>query len=429
MPELRIGNTSPMSRSCADVLVIGAGVAGLTVALRLARVGVPVDVLEQDRSPAPAGRRSAGTWRRAGVPQANHAHVFSPSCHRILTEQLPDVLGQLLELGARELTVRASDGGERMTLAVRRPMFDWVLRRVAEREPMLRVHNGVSVTGLRRRGEAGGALSGVVVSGGVLGASVAVDATGAVGAAEAWLSTLGNPLGHPMLPTTARRGRDAARVEYFSRDYVLHWPGDPSELNLGAAAGGTFSGYRCRVVPGDNNTFTVTFAVPFDDQHEVDLPRHPAGLGRLAGLAAPEGFEAAAHLVPLVSSWVDSAVAEPLGAVSVLSVPASSGRRMITGPGLPGLISVGDAWCTDDPCNGLGVASALASGLACARMVPDVLAGGEPDVGSIAAAVDEQVVDHTVSPPCGPAQELDGPGVAELTDWVARVTGISAVPV
>ena len=33
----------------------------------------------------------------------------------------------------------------------------------------------------------------------------------------------------------------------------------PGELNLGLAAGGDFGGYSCRVVPADNNTFTVMF--------------------------------------------------------------------------------------------------------------------------------------------------------------------------
>jgi 2-polyprenyl-6-methoxyphenol hydroxylase-like FAD-dependent oxidoreductase len=176
------------------VLVLGAGVAGLTTAIALSRRGIAVDVLERDRPRAPSGRRAAGSWYRDGVPHAGQGHVFSPRCHRLLGEELPDVLAQLVGHGARELRVGRSagrwDGPEAAeagtALAVRRPMFDWILRRVAEREPALRVHNGVAATGLRT---SGGRLSGVLVGDGVLATDFAVDATGAFGPVAGWTTS------------------------------------------------------------------------------------------------------------------------------------------------------------------------------------------------------------------------------------------------
>ena len=403
--------TSLRSCGCADVLVLGAGIAGLAAALGLARAGIPVEVLERDQSPAPAGRRSAGSWRRDGVPQANQGHVFSPGVHRILADQLPDVLDQLIELGARQL-----GNGEQMSLAVRRPVFDWVLRRVAEREPALRVHNGVSVRGLTRRADDGGGLSGVSVLGGVIQAAVAVDGTGVSGATDRWLGELGCPV----MPEPTRRPDQAVVVEYYSRDYALHWPEDPGELNLGTAAGGMLPGYTCTVVPGDNKTFTVTFAVSLPE-----MPQQARPTGSI-GLTTPEGFQAAARLVPMVSGWVDPCVAQPLGAVNVLRPGTSNKRRVPAGNGLPGLIAVGDASSTDAAGRRLGVASALASGLAAARVIPDILAGREPDVGSIAALAEQLAGDGWAGPPHSRMPELDGPSVADIAEASRRLASVPA---
>jgi hypothetical protein len=422
----------------ARVLVLGAGVAGLTTAIALARRGIPVDVLEQDRTPAPRGRREAGGWYRDSVPQAGQGHVFSPHCYRLLADELPDVLARLLELGARELAMGGSGEAagalpaEGFGLAVRRPVFDWVLRRVAEREPGVRVHGGLPATGLQI---SGGQLSGVLVRGGVVATELAVDATGGSGPVSGWLDDLGQRAGSIRLaepredPDTAPA---RAGADHYTRCYALHWRDDPGPLNLGLAAGGEYGGYSCRLVPADNHTFTVTFTVPAGALGDPARPGRPepadptpAGLVEpgLAGLCTPEGFQAAARRLPLIADWVDPGVAEPLTGVTTLTVsPARRGRAEDV-MRLPGLVPVGDALHAGDPSWCSGVAVALASALACARAVR---ARRDTDIAGAEAAAHGAAVWTEVwaeaarvagKAACASAR-LPGPSARDLAVWL-----------
>ncbi|MDT7556664.1 MAG: hypothetical protein QOI68_1134 [Pseudonocardiales bacterium] len=414
--EIPIPRTE-MTMSSSRALVLGAGVAGLTTAIALARRGVPVDVLERDAATAPSGRRGAGSWYRDGAPHAGQGHVFSPKSHQVLADELPDVLRQLLELGAREWSVGPSAGrwdgptsAESGTaLAVRRPVFDWVLRRVAEREPLLRVHSGAAATGLQT---SGGRLSGVRVGRVVVPADFAVDATGAFGPVSSWLDDLGHPrLAEPRAdPDTAPTGAD-----FYTRCYALHWPGEPGELNLGLAAGGDFGDYSCRVVPADNNTFTVMFTVP------AGAP-NGAGESRLAPLSSPDGFQAAASSIPAIADWVDPAAAEPITGVTSLRLPPVRRGGASAVSRLPGLVAVGDALHTGDPVWCSGMAVALASGLACASAVSAARDGETVDV---AARVWDAAADLAAYPACACAR-MSGPSAGDLAEVLA---GSAPVPV
>jgi flavin-dependent dehydrogenase len=399
------------------VVILGAGVAGLTTALALARAGVPVDVLERDVAPAPFGRRSAATWVRDGTPQVQHAHVFGPDCHKLLAAELPDVLSLLLGAGAREFSPSGAAAGAwtGTALAVRRPLFDWVLRRVAEREPGVRVHCGTPGTGLRTDGSR---LTGVVLRGGVLAADVAVDATGGQGQLPRWLADLGYACAHP------EPARTSPPTTYYSRCYSLRWPGELGVLNLGLAAGGDFDGYRCRAVPGDNDAFTVTFGVPADPG--------AAGTGaigassELASLRMPDCFQAAAERVPEVADWVEPGAADQLTGVAVLTdwppVPATSLAGVAA---LPGLVSVGDARGVPDPPAEHGVASAMAHAVACAAAILDSGDGA-------AADLEQRVRDARSDEPALPfprGQSADGPSAHELAAIAESAGGLAPVRV
>ena len=74
----------------ARVVIIGAGIAGLSSALLLARAGHDVVVCERDPAEPPADAESAwSAWPRPGTPQARLGHSFLPGFRRLLASRLP----------------------------------------------------------------------------------------------------------------------------------------------------------------------------------------------------------------------------------------------------------------------------------------------------------------------------------------------------
>src|SRR4029078_13285639 len=113
-------------RGMADILVLGAGLTGLTTAMLLARDGHEVAVLERDAAepqggaPAsaaverdapepPAGvRASAWTgWDRAGVAQFHQLHLMLPRWREVMETEPPGLVDALG--GAGGLTAKARD--------------------------------------------------------------------------------------------------------------------------------------------------------------------------------------------------------------------------------------------------------------------------------------------------------------------------------
>ena len=70
-----------------DVIIVGAGPAGLTLGAALARRRHRVVAVDRDPGPAPDG-----SWRRRGVMQFEQAHGFRPQVRDLL---LADVAGGL----------------------------------------------------------------------------------------------------------------------------------------------------------------------------------------------------------------------------------------------------------------------------------------------------------------------------------------------
>ena len=81
----------------AVVLVLGAGMNGLSTGMLLARDGHAVTVLERDPGPPPGNVWVS--WRRPGVGQFRMLHLTLPRWRREMCECLPEVLAELEDAG------------------------------------------------------------------------------------------------------------------------------------------------------------------------------------------------------------------------------------------------------------------------------------------------------------------------------------------
>ena len=91
------------------VLVIGAGMAGLWVALALAPTGREVVLLDRDPPPPEGGADEAfETWARRGVGQLRHSHAFLARLRLLIRDQHPELLAELHAAGCRDLGLEGS---------------------------------------------------------------------------------------------------------------------------------------------------------------------------------------------------------------------------------------------------------------------------------------------------------------------------------
>ncbi|MEU9059256.1 FAD-dependent oxidoreductase [Streptomyces sp. NPDC048430] len=348
------------------VVVVGGSVAGLAAALALALRGLSVRVLEQAPVP-PEGppEQAAELWRRPTVPQSGHSHVLTSLGVRVLRAHAPQVLDAASEAGARMLDLTralpagADDGVRRpgdeelVALAVRRPVFELVLRQVLRSLPNVRISHGVTVVALRTT-PSGSRVTGLVTGDGEsIPTHAVVDATGRRAASRSWLTAAGlSPAPERTAPT---------QVRAFTRFYRLRSPGTlPGPLNRGNAAGGIWDHYAAVAHLADNDTYALTLGVPTADPETTGM-RHPGP------------FTAVARLSPHLAAWVDPIVGEAISEVRPMTLPPN---KLCCAPDvgagtIAGLYPVGDAACVTDPLFGRGMSLALRHAFLLAELLED----------------------------------------------------------
>jgi 2-polyprenyl-6-methoxyphenol hydroxylase-like FAD-dependent oxidoreductase len=360
----------------ADVVVIGAGVAGLGSALALSRDGHRVTVLERDATPLPADAQHAFWWDRRGAPQVRHSHMFLARLRNLLRDRYPDVREALFAAGATELTVgdmlpvgmdpTPFPGDDDLAMiACRRTTFEWVLRcKVLEQDDVV-FRDGVAVegvlvddgkvVGVRTRTGAGG-------GGGEIRADVVVAANGRRSEFPRWAAEAG--LGQVEEVT------EDTGIVYWSRFYrLLDGAQEPKQEG---PIGGDLGYMKFAVFPGDNGTFSVTLATNNDDEVFRQLRK-------------PELFDSVvARLVP-TAPWVDPAVSEPITPVHPMAKLLNRVRHVVADgvPLVPGLHAVGDASVCTNPLYGRG----CALGLVHATLLADALRAHPDDVVAQALAL------------------------------------------
>jgi len=323
----------------AEILVLGAGLTGLTTAMLLARDGHDVTVLERDSAEPPTGAEASWTaWDRAGVAQFRQLHLMLPRWREVMESELPGVLDALRAAGGLDHNALhhrpvAQTGGwqpgdERFALVTaRRPVLEAAVAAAAAGCPGVQVRRGVAVTGLLTSD--GGAVPqvvGVRTDSGDVRASLVVDAGGRRSAVTRWIADAGG-----RAPVDERA--DCGFV-YYGRHYRGAMPaGVDAMLTHNESV-------SLLTLPGDNGTWGVGITTSSRD-HALRALRHV------------RCWEAAVRCYPATARWID---AEPITGISVMAGIEDRQRQLVvnSAPVVTGLVAVGDAWASTNPSLGRG---------------------------------------------------------------------------
>jgi 2-polyprenyl-6-methoxyphenol hydroxylase-like FAD-dependent oxidoreductase len=355
-----------------QVVVCGAGVAGLGAALLLARAGCTVTVLEADPDGAPADPAAAWEhWSRAGVAQFHQPHVLLARFRQVLATELPDVLDALRAAGCVEVDPLASlpptlpdraprPGDDRLRiLGGRRPVVEVVLAAAAEREPGVVVRRGVRVAGLTTGAEAlpgSPHVTGVTTRDGEeLAADLVVDATGRRTRSAGWLAAIG-----ARVPAPSSSGRGFV--------YYTRWFTGPERPVLRGPANTAMGSISLLALEGDARTWSLTvFAL------SADRP--------LKALRRPEVFDRVVRAFPLAAPLADGT---PLTGVLPIAGVLNTRRDLAVDgrPAVTGLAPLADAWACTNPSGGRG----LSVGLVHAQLLRDLVVACRDDPAAFAAA-------------------------------------------
>jgi 2-polyprenyl-6-methoxyphenol hydroxylase-like FAD-dependent oxidoreductase len=324
----------------AEILVLGAGLTGLTTAMLLARDGHDVTVLERDAADPPGDAPAAAWtgWDRGGVAQFHQLHLMLPRWREVMETELPGVLDALRAAGGLDHNALhhrpvAQTGGwqpgdERFGLVTaRRPVLEAAVASVAARCPGLRIRRGVAVTGLLTSD--GGAVPqvvGVRTVAGDVRASLVVDAGGRRSAVSRWIVDAGG-----RAPVDQRA--DCGFV-YYGRHYRGAMPaGVDSMLSHNESV-------SLLTLPADNGTWGVGITTSSRDRALRELRHLPC-------------WEAAIRCYPATAGWID---AEPITGISVMAGIEDRRRELVidSAPVVTGLVALGDAWASTNPSLGRG---------------------------------------------------------------------------
>lgn len=121
-----------------SIVVIGAGLTGMAIALMLAKRNLPVVVLERDPREA-FGRPGDHPERRIGAPHANRPHTLLAGGRDVLLRSLPEVARKVYTLGARDATVWPGSPAtpDLTVLVLRRTLLEQAFLECAQNLPTL----------------------------------------------------------------------------------------------------------------------------------------------------------------------------------------------------------------------------------------------------------------------------------------------------
>ena len=348
------------------VVIIGAGIAGLSAALALSATGREIVVLERDGPPPDGGAEAAfDHWARRGVGHLRQSHAFLARLRSLIKDEHPALYDALRDAGAREIgfvdglpegmkkTYRPQPKDAELSVLVsRRTTIELVMRRHVESLPGVTLKTEVFVTGLITDHDASGALTvrGVTTDKGEERGDLIVDAGGRSSPVNEWLVEAG---------ATIPEEVEDCSILYFSRFYRFReGQGEPPRGRHGGT--GDLGFIKFGLFPADNGTFSMTLAVP-----EVEMELR-------AAVVRPEVFDAICASFPGIAPWTDPARSEGVSKVCGMGDLKSRWREMAPGgaPVALNLFCVGDSVVRTNPLFGRGCSFAAVA----AHRLRDVLA-------------------------------------------------------
>ena len=332
-----------------QILVIGAGIAGLCTALALAPTGRTVTLLERD-PPPPSGDPDEAfvDWNRRGVGHLRHSHAFLARLRSVVKGEHPGLLTDLVQAGCRELTFEnmltdlhkktyrpEPDDADFVILTSRRTTLELVMRRYVERLPGVTIRSEAFVTELLTAPGAPVQVTGVKLqSGETLGADVVVDAAGRTSGATEQLVALGAPISE---------ASETAGILYFTRHYRLK-VGMEEPPRGKIAATGDLGFLKFGVFPGDNGCFSITMCVP-----EIEMEMRQA-------IVDPKIFDDICRQLPGLVPWVDPERSDGVSKVFGMGDLHSRWRSLVKDgqPSVLGFFALGDSLVRTNPLYGRG---------------------------------------------------------------------------
>ncbi len=353
-----------MTGAVRDVVVVGAGIAGLNAALALHAQGFRVTVLERDGAPPPDAEID---WRRRGVPHAVHPHFFMGRLRSLFQSRHPRLLERMIAAGvgerrfeeylhplAREVYRPEPIDPVLTALAARRTSFERLLRQHVEEEKIAVLIPEATVTRLVLD-EGGPPVRVRGVEAEVSGAprrfeaEVVIDASGRTGRLHEQLEEAG---------ARFEVERHDCGLLYFTRCYRLR-PGQSFPTTTGLPAQ-LFPDFLAGALQGDNGTFTVTVQVYEGDDELVALAKDV------------NRFVALCERLPWVAPWISPDRSEPAGGIHGFGLMDCFWRSTVVDgkPQVSGFFFVGDTVVRSNPRFGRG----CTWGAVGAHLLADILA-------------------------------------------------------